>query len=114
MVEERLILWSRNGNSWITLSMNSTLGLPRTVEQKLNKISPWKRWNPPWENSRTSSKKKKGLWIICNSALFHTEMTTFQLFRYLLLHLKRFLLFFKFMNIEQLWYLSPLLGIAVN
>merc|ERR1719510_1626364 len=86
--------------------MESTLGelknifkeKERLVEKKQNKISPWKRWNPPWENSRTSSRKKKGLWRICNSDLFHTEMTTFQLFRYILLHLKRFLLFFKFMN----------------
>merc|ERR1712064_118849 len=27
---------------------------------------PWSRWNPPSENSRTSSKKRKSWWKTCN------------------------------------------------
>merc|ERR1711935_428064 len=44
--------WLRNGNCLITQSQNSILGWLKTVAQKVNKTSLWKRWNPLWENSK--------------------------------------------------------------
>merc|ERR1712061_462239 len=58
--------FSRNGNSWITLSMNSIPGLPRTAENPLKLTFHWKKWNLLWENSRTSSNKRKSSLKICN------------------------------------------------
>merc|ERR1712008_138381 len=57
----------KNGNSWTTPSMNSILGLPRTVVQNKNKTSHWKRWNRHWENSKTSSRRRRGLSTTCKN-----------------------------------------------
>merc|ERR1739838_670612 len=56
--------WLRNGNCLITQSQNSTPGWLQIVEQKANKTSLWKRWSPLWENSKTSSKRRRSLSII--------------------------------------------------
>merc|ERR1712021_109837 len=53
--------WLRNGSCLITQSQNSIHGWLKTVVQKVNKTSLWKRWNPLWENSRTSSKRRRSL-----------------------------------------------------
>merc|ERR1712241_858288 len=43
-----------------------THGLQRTVEQKVNNNSHWRKWNLLSVNSKTSSKKRKSWWKICN------------------------------------------------
>merc|ERR1719273_1982874 len=71
----RPIPLSRNGNSLITPSTNSIPGLPQIVEQNKNKTSLWKRWNPHWENSKTSSRKRRGLSITYKN--FHAFVAFF-------------------------------------
>merc|ERR1711935_289075 len=61
--------WLKNGNCLITLSQNSTLGWLQIVEQKVNKTSLWKRWSPLWENSKTSSRRRRSLWKIYKNIL---------------------------------------------
>merc|ERR1712178_651182 len=54
--------WSRNGFSLTTLSLNSTPGWPRTSLLRVRTSSPWKRWSPLSENSRTSSSRRRN-WL---------------------------------------------------
>merc|ERR1712129_632209 len=76
----------KNGNSWTTPSMNSILGLPRTVVQNKNKTSHWKRWNQHWENSKISSRRRRGLSTTCkNTILFlclHVTIASYYLLTY--------------------------------
>merc|ERR1719464_1654659 len=74
----------KNGNSWTTPSTNSILGLPRTVVQNKNKTSHWKRWNPHWENSKTSSRRRRGFSTTCKtttllslSSCHHCQLQTY-------------------------------------
>merc|ERR1712203_503913 len=67
-----------------TPSTNSILGLPRTVVQNKNKTSHWKRWNPHWENSKTSSRRRRGLSTTCKtttllslSSCHHCQLQTY-------------------------------------
>merc|ERR1711915_549142 len=53
---------SRNGSTWATQSQSSTPGSQRTNLQRVRTSSPWRRWNPPLENSRTSSSKRRS-WL---------------------------------------------------
>merc|ERR1719273_1343577 len=66
---------SKNGNSLITPSTNSIPGLPQIVEQNKNKTSLWKRWNPHWENSKTSSRKRRGLSITYKKTSMHSLLS---------------------------------------
>merc|ERR1712195_57879 len=61
--------WLRNGNCLITQSQNSTPGWLQTVEQKVKQTSLWKRWSPPLENSKTSSKRRRSLSKTCKFIL---------------------------------------------
>merc|ERR1712218_159903 len=42
------------------------MGLQRTVEQKVNNNSHWRKWNQLSVNSKTSSRKRKSWWKTCN------------------------------------------------
>merc|ERR1712080_810537 len=55
----RWISWPRSGPSWTTPSLNSTPGWPRTRLPRVRTSSLSKRWSPLWENSRTSSRRRK-------------------------------------------------------
>merc|ERR1712086_686743 len=61
--------WLRNGNCLITQSQNSTPGWLQTAVQKVKQTSLWKRWSPLWENSKTSSKRRRSLWKIYKDIL---------------------------------------------
>merc|ERR1711935_84983 len=61
--------WLGNGNCLITQSQNSIHGWLKTVVQKVNRTFLWKRWSPLWENSKTSSKRRRSWWKICKKHL---------------------------------------------
>merc|ERR1712198_543965 len=54
--------WSRNGFSLTILSLSSTPGWPRTSLLRVRTSSPWRRWSPLLENSRTSSSRRRN-WL---------------------------------------------------
>merc|ERR1711862_779040 len=57
----------KDGFSSTTQSLNSTPGLPRTSLLRARTSSPWRRWSPPLESSRTSSSRRRSWWRTCKS-----------------------------------------------
>merc|ERR1719228_2448102 len=45
--------------------MTSTRGWPRTTGPRASSSSRSRRWSPPWESSRTSSRRRKSWWRTC-------------------------------------------------
>merc|ERR1712141_553211 len=75
----RLTPWSRNGSFWMTLSTTLTPGLPRTTDQRANSSSLLRRWSPPLESSRTSSRRKRSWWITCKLNLQNQPRDSFRI-----------------------------------
>merc|ERR1711974_251361 len=75
----RLTPWLRNGSFWMTLSTTLTPGLPRTTDQRANSSSLLRRWSPPLESSRTSSRRKRSWWITCKLNLQNQPRDSFRI-----------------------------------
>merc|ERR1712060_578173 len=56
----------RNGPCLTTPSLSLTPGLPRTSPLRVRTSSLWRRWNPPLESSRTSSRRRRSWLRVCN------------------------------------------------
>merc|ERR1712061_676972 len=68
-----------NGSFWMTLSMTLTPGLPRTTDPRANSSSLWRRWSPPLEISRTSSRRKRSWWTTCKLNLQNQPRDSFRI-----------------------------------
>merc|ERR1711982_204479 len=57
---------------WVLLDNTVTelnTWVPRTSLLRARTSSPWRRWSPPLESSRTSSSRRKNWWRTCNFTL---------------------------------------------
>merc|ERR1711982_200646 len=54
---------------WVLLDNTVTElnSLPRTSLLRVRTSSPWRRWSPPLESSRTSSSRRRSWWRTCKS-----------------------------------------------